>query len=62
MKTYIKNCKNLIISCPYNERVSFLGIKPFEHLHSFKEYTFKDYNPKVFIEGKRIVYILKGES
>lgn len=61
VKKCLKNCKWLIISCPYNERVSFLGFKPSEHPHSFKKDTFKDYGAKVYVEGKRIIYIIGGE-
>jgi len=61
IKKCLKHCKTLIISCPYNERVSFLGLKPSEHLHSFNEKTLKHYHAKPLVEGKRITYTVNGE-
>lgn len=55
------HCKTLIVSCPYDEWVSLLGIRPSEHLHSFKKKTLQRYGAKAFVEGKRIVYVIRGK-
>ena len=56
----LKRCKTLIISCPYNERVSIFGLKPIVHLHSFNENTLTKYSPEVFIKKRKICYVIRG--
>lgn len=60
----LKHSSRVIISCPFDEDVSFLGLKGSVHLQSLNEKSLSKFHPQTFLEspGNRIIFVIDQPS